>query len=174
MSAKSNTIRDAEEAIRRRFSADGFRGTLKYNLAEMIEAERWWYIPYKWIGCFGFIVNKDDLYVNWLGSGLFKLELCFWGHDHGIVNDLVDFSFAPDTDTTVAAKLLSGFMHMHPNARGVLPTEPVWYRDSEIPSALSTQFPLFKRHLVWTNLRGLFEAYEKDGLRFDCRLAKKV
>jgi len=159
MSATTATIREAEEAIRRRFIADGFRGTLEYASDKVIETERWWYIPFCGIGCFGFIVSKDDLYVNLLGSGAtLTLEQCFWGHDRGVFCDLVDFSFSPDTDRTLAASLLSRFKHMYPNASGVLPVEPVWYRDSEIPAALSSQFPNY------------IELMKKDcGLLADCR-----
>src|SRR5258706_354551 len=93
MSTTAATIRDAEDAIGRRFIADGFRGTLEYASDKVIETDRWWYIPFCWIGCAGFIVSKDDLYVNWLGSAL-SLEQCFWGHDHGVFCDLVDFTFS--------------------------------------------------------------------------------
>jgi len=174
MSTTAATIREAEEAIRRRFIVDGFHGTLEYAADKVIETDRWWYIPFCWIGCFGFIVSKDDLYVNWLGSGaILTLEQCFWGHDHGVFCDLVDFSFSPDTDRTLAASLLPGFKHMHPNVRGMLPVEPVWYRDSEIPAALSSQFPNFRRHFVWSAIPELQRAYE-EGLRFTCRLSKTV
>lgn len=142
MSAITATIREAEDAIKRRFIADGFRGTLEYAADDVIETDRWWYIPFRWIGCAGFIVSKHDLYVNWLGSAL-SLEQCFWGHDHGVFCDLVAFTFSPDTDRALAARLLPQFKHMHPTARGVLPSEPVWYQDSHIPAALLSQFPLF-------------------------------
>lgn len=75
MSATTARICEAEDAIRRRFIADGFRGTLEYAPDKVIETDRWWYIPFCWIGCAGFIVSKDDLYVNWLGSAL-SLEQC--------------------------------------------------------------------------------------------------
>jgi hypothetical protein len=168
----SATLREAEDAIRRRFVADGFRGTLEYASDKVIETQRWWYIPFCWIGCLGFIVSKDDLYVNWLGSGV-TLEQCFWGHDRGVFCDLVDFAFARDTDPAVAERLLRQFKHMHANARGVLPSESVWYRDSEIPQAVSSQFPVFIRHFVWFAIPELMRAYEKDGLRFTCGLSKE-
>ena len=114
-----------------------------------------------------------DLYVNWLGSAL-TLEQCFWGHDHGVFCDLVDFTFSPDTERAVAARLLSRFKHMHPNARGVLPNEPVWYRDSEIAEAQSRQFPVFSRHFVWLAIPELIHAYEKEGMQFTCRLSKRI
>ncbi len=173
MSATTTTIRDAEDAIRRRFVAEGFRGTLEYDSDKRIETDRWWYIPFCWIGCAGFIVNKDDLYVNRLGSTL-SLEQCFWGHEHGVFCDLVDFTFSPDTESAIASRLLLRFKHMHPNAGGVLPSEPVWYRNSEIPAALSSQFPVFRRHFVWFGIPELLHSYEKEGLRFTCDLSKGV
>lgn len=166
-------IREAEDAIRRRFLAEAFKGTLEYSPEEVIETERWWYIPYGWIGCAGLIVNKDDLYVNWLGSCL-TLEQCFWGHDRGIFCDLVDFTFASDTDKGVAARLLASFKHLPTNHGGSTTIDPVWYRESEIPAALSSQFPSFKRHFVWFCIPLLQKAYENDGLRFTCRLSEAV
>ena len=166
-----NTIKDAEDSIRRRFAANGFHGRLEYEPGKVIETGRWWYIPFCWIGCVGFIVKKDDLYVNWLGSGV-GLEQCFWGHDHGVYCDLVDFTFSPEIDTSLAARLISRFKHMHPNPGGAPPNEPVWYRESEIPAAISTQFPTFRRHQVWNGIPELFHAFEKEGLRFTCCLSK--
>ena len=167
------TFREAEDAIRRRFAADGFRGTLRYEPAKVIETDRWWYIPYCWIGCLGFIVNRHDLYVNWLGSGP-SLEQCFWGHDRGVFNDLVDFTFAQDTRMELAARLLGKFMHTRPNARGVLPWRAVWYRESEVPIVLSSQFPKFRRQFVWQAIPELLRACETEGLRFACGLSRKA
>jgi len=173
MSATPLTIRDAEDAIRRRFQADGFRGTLEYAANAVIENDRWWYIPFRWIGCAGFIVSKKDLYVNWLGSAL-TLEQCFWGHDHGVVCDIVDFIFAPETDKTVAARVLRRFKHTHPDPSGVIPREPVWYDSAEIPKVVAREFPVFARHFIWFSIPELMQAYERDGLRFSCRLSKEV
>src|SRR5262249_50477896 len=100
------TILEAEDAIRRRFTATNFQGELRYDPAKVVETDGWWYIPYCWIGCKGFIVGKDTLYVNWLGSAL-SLEECFWGHDHGVVCDLVDFTFVSGTSPELARRLVS-------------------------------------------------------------------
>ena len=169
-----NTLRDVEEAIKRKFAEErptGINGPLRYDASRVIENERWWYIPCGWIGCSGCIVNKHDLYVNWLGSALSQPDY-FWGHDHGIFCDLVDFSFAPDTDRELAAKLLPRFQHMHPNARGVHPKQPVWYLDKDVPSAVATQFPIFNRHFVWFAIPEIRQACETDGLRFTSILSK--
>lgn len=166
----TKTIREAEDAIRRRLTVERFRGTIEYEPSQVIETDRCWYIPYRWIGCAGFIVNKDDLYVNWLGSGL-SLDQCIWGHEHGIYCDLVDFTFSPATGRDLAARLVAKFKHMHPNAKGVLPNQPVWYRDSEIQAALSSQFPSFRRHSVWLAIPELIQACDREGLQFSCCLS---
>jgi hypothetical protein len=170
----TNTIQDAENAIRQRFAADNFRGRLQYNFNEVIETEQWWHIPVTWVGCKGFIVNKNDLYVNWLGSSAaMTLEQCFWGHDRGVYCDLVDFAFAPDTNPKIVARLVSRFQHTHPDAKGVLPHKPVWYRESELPTAITRQFPLFRRHFVWLAIPELIRETENEGLRFTCCLPRQ-
>jgi hypothetical protein len=159
--------------LQRRLDNEQFRETVSFNARDLLRGQHWWYIPYGWIGCRGFIVNMESGYVNWLGSAL-SLSNCFWGHEHGIYHDMLDFAFSPDTDRNLAARLLRRFKHMHPNARGVLPGEPVWYRESEIPTALSKQFPTFKHHFVWFGIPDIFHAYEKEGLQFSCTLSKGV
>jgi hypothetical protein len=169
----NRTIREAEDAIRWIFKTKRFRGTLKYEPSRVIEADRWWYIPFCSIGCAGFIVNKDDLYVNWLGSGL-SLDQCIWGHEHGVYSDLVDFTFSPATELKLAARLLARFKHMHPNAKDVLPNQPVWYRDSEIGPALFIQFPIFRRHFAWFAIPELIQACDKEGLQFSSCLSNGI
>ncbi|MFO1501310.1 MAG: hypothetical protein U1G07_23465 [Verrucomicrobiota bacterium] len=166
------TRADAEEAIRRRFTSEGFKGELRYDAARVIENDRWWYFPCGWIGSQGCIVNKDTLYVNWLGSSV-CLEHCLWGHDHGLFVDLVDFSFAPETNLDIARRLVSRFWHMRPDSNGRQPREPVPYRDSEVDSALSSQFPHFRRHLVWYAIPEIRRAFETSGLRFTSALSEQ-
>jgi hypothetical protein len=156
--------------IHKRLTKEQFSMSVSYDAQDLLCSGGWWYIPYRWIGCRGFIVNRDDGYVNWLGSAL-SLRDCFWGHERGVVCDLVDFTFSPDTDMEVALRLLPRFKHMHADASGRLPSEPVWYRESETPAALSNQFPTFKRHFVWFAIPDLFDACEKGGLRFTCSLS---
>jgi len=164
------SLESALTRIHARVRKERFEMTVSYKTQDLLRSKSWWYVPYRWIGCNGFIVNTDDDYVNWLGSAL-PLHLCFWGHEHGVVADLIDFSFSPDTDLRIAARLLPRFKHMLPNARGALPSEPVWYRESEIPSALARQFPVFRRHLVWYAIPELLLAYENEGIRFTCSLS---
>jgi len=163
----------AQDAIRRRFSPGGANFELAYDRTQAIETERWWYIPVLSIGSKGFIVNKTDLYVNWLGSGL-SLGDCFWGHDHGLFCDLVDFTFHKQTEVESARKLVVKFQHMHPNAEGRLPGEPVWYRETEVEAAVAKQFPVFKRHFVWFAIPDLHAAWTNSGLRFRSILSKGI
>src|SRR5262249_48861612 len=100
-----------------------------------------------------------------------SLEHCFWGHDRGMYCDLVDFSFAPDTEVELARALFPRFQHMHPNAKGLSPKEPVPYRDSELDSLFRQQFPSFKRHFVWYAIPEIQKASENRGLRFTSTLS---
>lgn len=160
------SIDDAEAAIRDKFSSEGHESPLSYDRTKVIENDRWFYVPCGWIGSAGCIVNKDDGYVNWLGSAL-DLETCFWGHDRGLFCDLVDFSFASNTDQRLAERILARFRHMHPHPVSGKPAlEPVPYRDSEIAAAISTQFPIFKRHFVWFAIPTIKAASENEGLAF--------
>jgi hypothetical protein len=157
--------------MRKRLAKEKFRGDVQCDPKFLLCGRTWWYIPYRWIGCSGFIVSMDDGYVNWLGSAL-KLRQCFWGHERGVFCDMVDFEFAPNTNRELVARLLRSFKHNFPNALGELPSEPVWYQASEIPAAIEKQFPLFKRHFVWFATEPLMNACEKESLRFTCRLAR--
>ena len=118
-----NSIRDAEYAIKWTFAAKGPLAQFRYDSAGVIENDRWWFIPCGRIGSHGCIVNKADLYVNWLGSATNR-EDALWGHDHGLFHDLVDFAFAPDTPPDVAVRLVAQFRHMKPKTRGQEPREP--------------------------------------------------
>jgi hypothetical protein len=167
--ASRSSLNFALLRIQKRLEEEQFHMTVSYEPQDLLRSKTWWYIPYRWIGCRGFIVNMDDGYVNWLGSAL-SLQHCFWGHERGVVCDLVDFTFAPDTDPKLAERLLPRFKHMHRDEHGVLPSEPVWYREVETSAAVSNQFPTFRRHFVWFAIPDLFNAYEKEGLRFNCAL----
>jgi hypothetical protein len=147
---------------------------LKYNPRDIIETERWWFIPCGWAGYpgrAGCIVDKADFSIDWLGTG--SLEMSFWGHDHGLNHDLADFTFAPGTDLILAETIVRKFLHMRPNAAGKLPCHPIPYRDSEITSAVSAQFPVFKRHYVGLAIHEIRHAYENEGLRFSSTRAEE-
>jgi hypothetical protein len=159
------TFQDAAEIVK---AMRG--GEHSYDPAKVVETERWWYLPPTpgWVGCAGYIVNKHDRYVNCLDSG-FDLDDYFWAHDQGVFFDLVDFSFAPETNRQLAAKLLVKFRRSDTD----LPEDSGWYHESEIPDAMARQFPTFKRHWVWSAIPDLRKAWERKALRFTSVLSTK-
>jgi hypothetical protein len=168
-SDRNKKLDEVDDAIRRKFASEGFRGVLKYDRSEAEETEHWWFIPYGWIGCSGCIVNKRDLYVNWLGSALPR-EMFVWGHERGIFHELLDFSFAPDTPRELAGRLLRRFKYQNPKRTGSH-DNLLWYRDEEVSAALENHFPTFRSHFVWYGIPEIPEirkACEEEGLRFTC------
>ncbi len=77
-----------ERALETEFSCDD---------SEAIEAPEWWYIPYGWIGCAGFIIDKADGYINQLGS-CHSLDDCFWAHNRGIKYGYADLTITQVND----------------------------------------------------------------------------
>jgi hypothetical protein len=157
--------------LRQRLHEEQFQGTVEYNVRDLMYHPRWWYIPYQWIGCSGFVVDIDTGYVNWLGSAQ-SLDLCFWGHDRGLFHDTVDFSFAPDTSIELAGRLLRRFKREPLPSTTSENEDLVWYGKAEIDAALSENFPTFRRHFVWYALPELRDACENEGLRFTSILSQ--
>ncbi len=69
-----------ERAVRTVSQSAGQR--VEVDESQALEAESWWFIPAVWIGCSGYIVEKESEEVTALGSGL-SLDLWFWGHERG-------------------------------------------------------------------------------------------
>jgi len=62
------SLRIALERIKNHIEKEGYQSELKYSELDLLESDRWWYIPYTWVGCNGFIVDKASEKVHWLGS----------------------------------------------------------------------------------------------------------
>ena len=167
----SESLSFALSCIQARVKKERFNMTVSYKAEDLLHHANWWYVPYRWIGCNGFIVNKQDGYVNWLGSAL-TLRQCFWGHERSVFTDMVDFKFSPQTDKAIVTSLLGHFKHLPTDSNEPTSSEPIWYQGKEIEPALLNQFPLFKNHFVWFCIPYLMEASEKHGLHFTCSLAK--
>lgn len=161
------TLQDAEAAIRSRFKAEGANIELRYDPEKIIETDRWWYFPHCWIGCAGQIVDKRDLSVNWLGSGL-SLDDCFWGHDRGLVADPVDFTFTDEIDAEVLTILKLVRRFKHPIPRRSNPDEEffTWYTEPELEGEIARQYPTFRRHFVWSAIPDLRKAVEAGTVSF--------
>jgi hypothetical protein len=164
------TLHDAEAAIRARFKADGAGIELRYDETQIVETDRWWYFPCSWLGCKGLIVDKRDLYVNWLGSGL-CLDDCFWGHDRGLVHDAVDFTFTDEIDANVLTirSLVGRFQHYVPRRSNPAEEFLAWYLEPEIDGAITRQYPTFRRHFVWSAIPDLRKAVEARAVSFVAR-----
>lgn len=145
-------------AIQSRLDKEPQKHTITYKDEDLLESEHWWYVPYRWIGCAGFFVDKLDLYVDWLGSGaIMDLDNILWGHNHGIICDLVDFEFAPNTPRESA-----GILFTHVPA-----VDENYWDPSLVPDVFAAQFPMFRRHFVWSAIPMIRAAYDQ-GLRFSC------
>src|SRR5215208_3419801 len=55
------SLYEAERRVKALLKHRQFEGVMEYPQADVLESESWWYIPYRWIGCFGFIVSKKSL-----------------------------------------------------------------------------------------------------------------
>ena len=106
------TLDAAESAMVDHLHAAGWKARIEYDRSRVIESKDWWYIPYGWIGCFGFFVDKEDAYVDWLGSGMFTIEDCIWAHDRGIVNEIVDFTVHEVENVSVLFDLFRYFRRL--------------------------------------------------------------
>ena len=62
------SLREAERNIKALLKRREFKSKFKYQADDLLESENWWYVPYFWIGCQGFIADKKGGYVNWLAS----------------------------------------------------------------------------------------------------------
>ncbi len=162
------SIQDVNEAIRRRFVVEGANIDLTYDAAKIIESEAWWYIPFVWFGCGGFIVDKKDLYVNWLGSAL-KLDDCIWGHEHGIICGPVDFAFDDGIDVAVVRRIVGRFKYYSPKRSNPAEVFDIWYTEGEIDDAIRRQYPLFRRHLVWFAIPEIRAAIEAGEISFSAQ-----
>jgi len=66
--AGRESLQKAEQRMKE-FKPTAFSGGFDYPSNDLLESESWWYIPQCGVGCFGFIVDKQSGYVDWLGSG---------------------------------------------------------------------------------------------------------
>jgi len=93
-------------------------GTIEIKQEYLIESLAWWYIPFGWIGCSGYIVDKNDGHVNQLGSA-YPLSVWFWGHIHGFKHDTYDFIITKINDQQQTLNFVNtiGFRFPHVDAK---------------------------------------------------------
>ena len=66
--AERASLNTALGALKMRLDSENFRGTISFDEDNLLRSPRWWYVPYAWIGCKGFIVDIYSGYVNWLAA----------------------------------------------------------------------------------------------------------
>ena len=71
----------------------------QYSAAEVIEATSWFYIPWGWIGCLGWIVEKDEGTIFKLGSGLGGIDKAIDAYQEGTLEP-----FTPSADLPAASR----------------------------------------------------------------------
>jgi len=162
----------ALEAMHRRLEKDGFQDDLRFDHIKLLRCDDWWYIPFSWIGCFGFIVDRRDGYVDRLSSGLMTLSDCFWGHNRGIICDPIDFTFTPEvsaSEETILSLVKIFRRCVRTTPGGDL--DYVRYSIEDAREAIKTRFPTFKFHYAWAAIPELREATGRGLVSFHAESA---
>jgi hypothetical protein len=76
-----------------------------FDATEALEAETWWYVPYAWIGCCGFVVEKATGQVHQMGSNA-GLETYLWAQSQGLLWERADLVIDAVRDRDVAIRWL--------------------------------------------------------------------
>jgi hypothetical protein len=153
--------------MQRRMDAQGFKGKIKFDPSQLLRASDWWYIPFGWIGCFGFIVSDAGEYVNWLGSSsVLRMQDCFWGHEHGAVCGLVEFTIHDYSDASVLLELFPHLQKAVPSR--FAPYRMVSFFQAEIAMEIKAGFPRFQNYFVWHAIPVLRRLKESGDLVFTC------
>jgi hypothetical protein len=76
-----------------------------FDARDALEAATWWYVPYFWIGCAGFVVEKATGQVHQMGSNA-GLETYLWAQAHGLLWERADLVIDEVRDRDAAARWL--------------------------------------------------------------------
>lgn len=140
--------------------------------AGVIEAPRWWYLPYIWIGCAGYILDKSDGYIRQLGS-CHSLDDCFWSQNKGIKYGYSDLIVTRVKDVK---KTVNTLMELGNRAS---PINPIPNKDDDkgkrtkfwTPRELETEIgscPVtFENQILWFTIPYLREACERGYFEFE-------
>jgi hypothetical protein len=86
-----------------RIDASGDEGT--FDSRQALEAATWWYVPYSWIGCAGFVVEKATGQVHQMGSNA-GLDTYLWAQARGLLWDRADLVIDAVRDRDAAIRWL--------------------------------------------------------------------
>lgn len=144
---------------------------VSYLESQAIEAPRWWYIPYGWIGCSGFIVDKADGYINQLGS-CHSLDDCFWAHNRGIkygyadltIHQINDIQGTIDTLMKMGSHAPYNPIPNRPNTSGK--GYEFWTRE-ELEALLDVLPVTFSNQILWFTIPALRNAEKESFCKFE-------
>lgn len=144
---------------------------VSFEESQVIEAPRWWYIPYVWIGCSGFIIDKADGYINQLGS-CHSLDDCFWAHNRGIKYGYADLTIHQINDLTGTIDTLMKMGSHSPY--NPIPNKPntnsdrsgFWTRE-ELETLLNVLPLTFLNQVLWFTIPALRRAETKSFCKFE-------
>jgi hypothetical protein len=166
-SEKRQSLQTADSALRRFLVSVDFKSEIDYAPDAVMESAQWWYIPFRWIGCSGFIVEKADGAVDWLGSG-YPMRLWFWAHNRGLWGDTTDITILAMSKAPEVRDLVLDLVRVGPNGsfNRELAEAEVDRIYSNLPAQLNgKEIWLFLRQIEAISAKGEFEFTAKPSAR---------
>ncbi len=143
---------------------------IEFHDDEVVESESWWYIPFVWMGCAGYIIDKRDGYINQLGS-CHPLDLCFWAHERNIkysYSDLVVSKITNLTETIATLKRLGNSAPINPirNKSDDSGNRNRFLTDSDIEKHLASLPAVFENQFLWFTIPALKKSEDAGDFEF--------
>lgn len=143
---------------------------VQFDERKVIESSDWWYLPYIWIGCAGYIVDKNDGYITQLGS-CHTLDDCFWAQNHGVKYKYADLTVLRVNDEEQTVGTLMGMGNrasINPIAnKSDADRERVKYwTPDELKGQLDSLPVTFENQMLWFTIPALRHATENGFFEF--------
>ena len=163
-----STIRSFDDAVKRLRESLGTE--FDFDVDKVVEAETWWYIPFIWLGCAGYIVDKIDGYINQLGS-CHPLDLCFWAHEQNIkhkYSDLTVTRVGKLPETVAAIKKMGNRSPINPipNKSDSDGNRTKFLSESEIEIRIASLPATFRNQVLWFTIPALKKACDNEEFEF--------
>ena len=161
-------ITSLDDAVVRLQSA--VKWEISFDREQVVESENWWYIPFVWMGCSGYIVDKLDGYINQLGS-CHPLGLCFWAHNRNIKYDYADLTVNQvyNLDATLKTLIQMGNrsrINPIPNKPDAGGERTEFWTEEELEEKLKTLPVTFPNQQLWFTIRALKQSCDNDEFEF--------
>jgi len=163
-----SVITSLDEAVAKLQSAVEWE--VKFESRELVENENWWYIPFCWIGCAGYIVDKFDGYINQLGS-CHPMDACFWGHNQNIKYGYSDLTINQinNYDATISTLMKMGNrapINPIPNKTNSDGNQTEFFTESDIKQHLEMLPSTFENQRLWFTIPALKKSVENNDFEF--------